>query len=118
MRQDGAGLLSAVVGSARPVSVDAEARTLTLAFPPDSAFNLRKADAKESREVVTSAIETVLGAPLRPVFTMLDRAESGPESAAPVGEDDLFERFVSEFDAEIVIDEEPEQADERIEETS
>jgi DNA polymerase-3 subunit gamma/tau len=118
MRQAGAGLLSAVVGHARPVSVDAEARTLTIAFPPDSAFNLRKADGKESREVVASAIGTVLGAPLRPVFTMLDRAEPDAGAAAPAGEDDLFERFVAEFDAEIVIDEEPEQADERIEETS
>jgi hypothetical protein len=60
----------------------------------------------------------VLGAPLRPVFTMLDRAEPDAGAAAPAGEDDLFERFVAEFDAEIVIDEEPEQADERIEETS
>ncbi|KAA0269276.1 MAG: hypothetical protein EDQ89_10825 [Acidobacteria bacterium] len=120
MRQAGEGLLSAVVGSARPVAVDAEAGTLTIAFPPDSAFNLRKADGKESREAVAGAIATVLGVSLRPVFTMLDRTEHEPE-AAPVGEDDLFERFVAEFDAEIVIDEEPEQpeqAEERIEETS
>jgi hypothetical protein len=37
---------------------------------------------------------------------------------AAAGGDDLLERFVTEFDAEVVADEEPEQADDRIEETS
>ena len=36
MRQEGAGMLSAVVGAARPVAVDPESGTLTIAFPPDS----------------------------------------------------------------------------------
>ena len=119
MRQQGAGLLSAVVGHARPVGLDADARTLTIAFPPDSAFNLRKADGKESREVVANAIGTVLGAPLRPVFTMLEEgAHETDADQAAAGGDDLLERFVTEFDAEVVADEEPEQADDRIEETS
>ena len=120
MRQSGAGMLSAVVGAARPVAVDPESGTLTIAFPPDSGFHLRKADDKESRALVTDAIGTVLGAPLRPVFTMHEEGEPGHEpdqGSVAVGEDDLFERFVVEFDAEVVIDE-PEQADERIEETS
>jgi hypothetical protein len=120
MRQSGAGMLSAVVGAARPVAVDPESGTLTIAFPPDSGFHLRKADDKESRALVADAIGTVLGAPLRPVFTMHEEGEPGHEpdqGSVAVGEDDLFERFVVEFDAEVVIDE-PEQADERIEETS
>ena len=120
MRQEGAGMLSAVVGAARPVAVDPESGTLTIAFPPDSGFHLRKADDKESRALVADAIGTVLGAPLRPVFTMHEEGEPGHEpdqGAVAAGEDDLFERFVVEFDAEVVIDE-PEQADERIEETS
>ncbi len=130
MRQVGAGMLSAVVGVARPAELDVDAATLTIAFPPGSAFNRRKAEDKENREIVAEAITAVVGVSLRPVFTLL---EADPEPAAPAaasesadaagetGESDLVERFISEFDAEVLIDDEPErpaQTDERIEETS
>ena len=135
MRQVGAGMLSAVVGVARPIALDAGSGTLTIAFPPGSAFNLRKAEDKENREIVAEAITTVVGIPLRPVFTMLDADPSSeaapqPGAAAGVGENELVERFISEFDAEVLIDDEPDQPDqpdqtddrdqpdERIEETS
>ena len=72
MRQVGAGMLSAVVGVARPTEFDADSGTLTIAFPPGSAFNRRKAEEKENREIVAEAISTVVGMPLRPAFTMLD----------------------------------------------
>ncbi len=130
MRQAGAGMLSAVVGVARPTDLDADAGTLTISFPPGSAFNRRKAEDKENREVVAEAITAVVGVQLRPVFTLLD-ADSEPESpagnsapadaAGEAGENELVERFISEFDAEVMIDDEPRQAaqpDERIEETS
>lgn len=39
-------------------------------------------------------------------------------AAATSGENDLVERFITEFDAEVVIDDEPGQRDQRIEETS
>jgi DNA polymerase-3 subunit gamma/tau len=121
MRQDGAGMLSAVVGIARPVAVDEAAGSITIAFPPGSAFNRRKADDKDNRELVAKAILAVLGSPLRPVYTML---EEEPEPAAPaatgdveatIGENELVERFIHEFDAEVVIDDEPEKP---MEETS
>ena len=122
MRQTGAGMLSAVVGISRPVGLDAESGTLTIAFPPGSAFNRRKADDKDNREVVAEAILAVLGTPLRPVYTMLDadHEASAPEApaddaAAASGENDLVERFIAEFDAEVVIDDEPEHG---MEETS
>ena len=103
--------------------------------PPGSAFNRRKAEDKENREIVAEAIATVVGTPLRPVFATLDAdpsAEAAPEAggAAEVGENELVERFISEFDAEVLIDDEPDrsgsrgqpdepdQPDERIEETS
>jgi DNA polymerase III subunit gamma/tau len=123
MRQSGAGMLSAVVGIAKPVEVDPDAGTLTIAFPDGSAFNRRKADDKDNRELVAAAILAVLGEPLRPVYTMLDgEHEPEPEASAGAvaasGENDLVERFISEFDAEVVIDDEPGQPDQRIEETS
>src|SRR6185312_11004488 len=88
MRQVGAGMLSAVVGVARPTDLDAETGTLTIAFPPGSAFNRRKADDKDIKVVVAEAISTVVGAPLRPAFTMLDaepEVETAPEAGAPSG---------------------------------
>jgi DNA polymerase-3 subunit gamma/tau len=138
MRQVGAGMLSAVVGVARPTALDAASGPLTIAFPPGSAFNRRKAEDKENREIVAEAITTVVGTPLRPVFATLDAdpsAEAAPEpgAVAGVGENELVERFISEFDAEVLIDDEPDrsgsqgqpddqdqpdQPDERIEETS
>jgi DNA polymerase-3 subunit gamma/tau len=121
MRQSGAGMLSAVVGIARPVAVDVAAGTLTIAFPPGSAFNLRKADDKDNRELVAAAILAVLGEPLRPDYTMLDsepgaeQPARGGDSVAAGGENDLVERFIAEFDAEVVIDDAPDQP---MEETS
>jgi len=123
MRQSGAAMLSAVVGIAKPIGVDPAAGTLTIAFPSGSAFNRRKADDKDSREVVAAAILAVFGEPLRPVYTMLDGDhEPGGEEAAPAaaasGETHLVERFITEFDAEVVIDDDPGEHDQRIEETS
>ncbi len=137
-------MLSAVVGVARPTDLDAETGTLTIAFPPGSAFNRRKADDKDNKVVVAEAISTVVGTPLRPAFTMLDaepEVETAPEAGAPSGaartadpadENELVERFISEFDAEVLVDDPPPQSghsgpdgpdlpdetEERLEETS
>ena len=125
MRQSGAGMLSAVVGQARPTGLDLGSKTLTIAFPPGSAFNRRKAEDKDNRAIIADAITTVVGAPLRAVFTMLDgepEVEATPEPAAPEGsEDELVERFITEFDAEVLSDDQNDQPDvteDRIEETS
>ena len=80
MRQVGAGMLSAVVGVARPTALDAGSGTLTIAFPPGSAFNLRKAEDKENSEIVAEAITTVVGTRCVRSFTMLD---ADPGRAAP-----------------------------------
>ncbi|MCB0877150.1 MAG: hypothetical protein KDB46_13260, partial [Solirubrobacterales bacterium] len=105
----------------KPIGIDTGAGTVTIAFPPGSAFNLRKADDKDNRVVVGEALLAVLGAPLRPVYAMLD-SEPGP-AAEPTGgdgtpvsnENELVERFIAEFDAEVVVDDEPDQP---MEETS
>ena len=112
MRQSGAGLLSAAIGAARPVAVDAERSVLEVGFPPSAAFNRRKAEVKENRERVIEAVRTVVGVPLRPVFVTLDSdpdsdaTGSGGPGAEPANEDELYERFLSEFDAEVLIDDE------------
>ena len=64
----------------------------------------------------------MLGRELRPVYSMLDEydepAAEAPTGDAASGENELVEHFITAFDAEVVIDEEPDQPDERIEETS
>jgi len=121
MRQSGAGMLSAVVGVARPTAVDTEAGTLTISFPPGSAFNRRKAEDKENRAIVAEAIGAVVGASLRPLFAMLETeaepaAAAEPPAADPADENELVEQFISEFDAEILVDDPSEQTEERTEE--
>ncbi len=115
MRQSGAGLLSAALGDGRPVSVDTERSVLEVGFPPSAAFNQRKAEVKENRERVVEAVRAVVGASLRPVYVTLD-GEAAPEgsdgqgeSAPALGEDELYERFLNEFDAEVLIEDEPKE---------
>ena len=115
MRQSGAGLLSAALGDGRPVSVDTERSVLEVGFPPSAAFNQRKAEVKENRERVVEAVRAVVGASLRPVYVTLD-GETAPEesggqgdSAPALGEDELYERFLNEFDAEVLIEDEPKE---------
>ena len=120
MRQSGAGLLSAAIGAARPVSVDADSAVLEVAFPPSAAFNRRKAEVKENRDRVVDAVRAVVGTTLRPVYVTLEEegeaetapAQTAPDPAGPEADDDLYERFVSEFDAEVLIDDEPERREE------
>ncbi len=115
MRQSGAGLLSAAIGAARPVSYDAETSVVEVGFPPSAAFNRRKAEVKENRDRLVDALRTVVGVPVTPTYVTLDSEPAGSESdpAAPDvelgGEAALLERFVSEFDAEVLIDDEPKE---------
>ncbi|MEZ5060329.1 MAG: DNA polymerase III subunit gamma/tau [Solirubrobacterales bacterium] len=114
MKQSGAGLLAAAFDGARPVAVRGDG-AVQIAFPASAAFNRRKAEAKENRTVLIEAMQTVTGAPLHPEFVTLEEvAEAAAE--APAGEsdgsdreDELYRRIVAEFDAEVVVDEEPEQ---------
>lgn len=107
MRQAGAGLLAAAFDAARPTAVDPADARLEIGFPPSAAFNRRKAEAKESREMLAEAIRSVLGAPLRPVFVELDDGSAEPEAAADAVPDEgaLVDRIVAEFDAEEVVGE-------------
>jgi DNA polymerase-3 subunit gamma/tau len=94
--------LVAVFEGARPVAVDGDA--LKIGFPASSTFNKRKAEAPDKRELVSMALQTVLGQKLRPVYVLL---EDEPERAgAPkeekLDEQELLERLKSEFDAEEV----------------
>jgi DNA polymerase-3 subunit gamma/tau len=93
--------LAATFDGARPVALDGEG--LQIGFPADRTFNKRKAEAPERREAVAAAFEDVLGQPVRPAYVVLD-GEVGEVEAGEgaVDEEELLQRFKSEFDAEEV----------------
>ena len=73
---------------------------LTLAWAETHGLSRRKAEDPPNREVIGRAIRAVTGASLRLAHEM--RADT-PETAAPtLSEDELIERFVEEFEAEIL----------------
>ncbi len=74
---------------------------LTLAWTETSGLSRRMAEDPPNREVIGRAIRAITGASLRLAHEM--RAADAPEAAAPtLSEDELIERFVEEFEAEIV----------------
>jgi hypothetical protein len=95
--------LAATFDGARPLELDSDERTITIAFPASSTFNKRKAEAPDKREQLREGLEAVLGEPLRPIYVLLD-GEEGTEAAEDAGLDHaaLVERLKSEFDAKEV----------------
>jgi DNA polymerase-3 subunit gamma/tau len=101
VRDSGFELLSTVLSAARPVGVSLEEKVLEVGFPPSAAFNKRKAEAPEARDRFGDAVKAIVGAPLRPVYVLLEddhETEGGAESE--LSEEELIERLKSEFDAE------------------
>ncbi|HEX5146742.1 MAG TPA: hypothetical protein VFV85_06945, partial [Conexibacter sp.] len=98
-------LVHAAVERAQPVAVgDGE---LTLAFSPDDSFYKKKAEGEEHRGVIADALRSVSGGGalrIRCELQELERAEP-PAALAPT-DDDLVDRFVAEFDAEELTDDE------------
>jgi DNA polymerase-3 subunit gamma/tau len=95
--------LAATFDGARPVSYDEDG--LQVGFPPEMTFNKKKADSPERRDTLAAAFAAVTGVGLRPTYVMLE-GEAPPDTPAPgsddVDEDELLERFKSEFNAEEV----------------
>jgi DNA polymerase III subunit gamma/tau len=104
LRGSSAPALAALFEGARPVSVDREKLTLTIAFPASATFNKRKAEAPDKRDLVAGALEAVAGERLRPVYEVLDpeAGAEGMDEEQGMDEEELVARLKSEFDAEEV----------------
>jgi hypothetical protein len=102
LRDSGSELLSTVFSAARPVMVDADRMVLEVGFPPNAAFNKRKAEAQEARDRFADAVVTIVGERLHPVYVLLDGDPDGegPEGEPTLSDEELIERLKSEFDAE------------------
>jgi hypothetical protein len=99
-------MLAAVLAEVRPIGL--EQGEAVLAFPPESAFSKRMAESDAHRQLVGEALRTLVGTALRPRYELRElTAEEAPPppAAAPSGEE-IVARFVAEFDAEELIDDE------------
>ncbi len=100
----GNGMLAALIEGARPVEVDGD--ELVLAFPPEKPFLKRKAESDTARRAVSEAVRAVMGRPYRLRYELRD-APAGTGAPTPGLEpDELVDRFVTEFDAEEIHEEE------------
>ena len=66
------------------------------------------AESEEHRRVVAEAVRSLAGAPLRPRYELREAGEEPLSADAPpeVSDEELVERFVAEFDAEELVDDE------------
>jgi DNA polymerase III subunit gamma/tau len=100
------GLLGAALEKAQPVEVsDGEA---TFAFAREESFFKGTAERDEHRQRVAETVRSLTGTPLRPRYELRELEVELPGMPAPIAptDDDLVDRFVAEFDAEELIDDE------------
>ncbi len=101
--QEESPVLAAVVQAAHPGRLsDGE---LTLAWPEADSFYKRKAEDPASKDTIVRALRTVTGSSLRLALELRDAGEIAVERAAStpkLSEEELVNRFVEEFDAEVL----------------
>jgi len=102
-------MLAALLADARPVAVSE--RELTLAFPAGADFLKRKAEQDEHRRSAVEALQAVTGQRLALRYELADGdpAES-PAPAEILRDEELLKRLMEEFDAEELLDEDPQES--------
>jgi DNA polymerase-3 subunit gamma/tau len=106
VRQDNA-MLAATLETARPVTLRDQA--LTLAFPAGAAFFKRKAEQDDYRRAAAEAVRSVTGAALTLRYELRDEAPVTAEYGSGLTGEELVQRFMEEFDAEEVLEDDPNQ---------
>ena len=108
-------MLAAALGEARAVAVTAT--EAVFAFSPTAAFFKRKAEGDECRRLVAEALRTLGGVSLKPVYELREPqveehapadGAAGATASPGLSGDELVARFVAEFDAEELIDDDEE----------
>jgi DNA polymerase-3 subunit gamma/tau len=105
VRTDNA-MLAGALDAARPVAVDDGA--LTLAFPSGASFLKRKAEQDDYRRAAAEALRTVTGQRLALRYELRDVDEAEAPVGTVLSGEELVRRFVEEFDAEEILEEESE----------
>ncbi len=102
-------MLAALLADARPVACSD--RELTLAFPPGAAFLKRKAEQDDHRRAAAEAFRTVTGQMLGLRYELREpeQLQAEPPGAPLLSGEELVRRFMEEFDAEELHDEDPDE---------
>ncbi len=96
-------MLAALLADARPVAVSE--RELTLAFPAGADFLKRKAEQDEHRRAAGEALRTVSGRTLLLRYELGDHDGEDAAGEQFLSGEELVRRFMEEFDAEELLDE-------------
>ena len=101
-------MLAALLSDARPIAV--QDRELTLAFPGGAAFLKKKAEQDDYRRVAGEALQTVTGQRMALRYELRD-GEDEEDGEEVLSGEELVRRFMEEFDAEEVLEDEPEEGE-------
>ena len=103
VRSDNA-MLAGALAAARPVAVDEG--SLTLAFPSGASFLKRKAEQDDYRRAAAEALRAVTGRRLALRYELQDVNQGEEQIGTVLSGEELVRRFVEEFDAEEILDDE------------
>jgi DNA polymerase-3 subunit gamma/tau len=100
------GLLAAALEKAQPVEV--AGGEATFAFAREESFFKGTAERDEHRQRVAETVRSLAGTALRPRYELRELTVELPGMPAPIAptDEELVDRFVAEFDAEELIDDE------------
>ena len=96
-------MIAAALAKARCTDCDED--TITVAFPRSDTFFKKKAEDRANKTLIAGALREVTGRSLRLDFELCDDAE-GAEPAGAVSGDEIFQRFLREFEGEEIFDDE------------
>ena len=102
-------MIAATLEAARPAALSAGA--LTLAFPSGAAFFKRKAEQDDARRAATEAVRSVTGAKLALRYELSDAGPAAPDAESNLTGEELVRRFMEEFDAEEVLEDDPNEGE-------
>ncbi len=107
----GNAMLGVLLESARPQSVSE--RELVLSFPAEAAFYKRKAEQDDYRRTTAEAVRNVTGMALALRYELAEgQPHAGEEEAIaevkPMSDEELVQRFMDEFGAEEILEDDPE----------
>ena len=101
-------MLAALLSDARPVAVGEQ--ELTLAFPGGAAFLKRKAEQEDHRRVAGEALKAVTGRRLALRYELRDDVDE-PEGEPVLSGEELVRRFMEEFDAEELLEDDHDEGE-------
>ena len=102
-------MLAALLSDARPIAVRDE--ELTLAFPGGAAFLKKKAEQDDYRRVAGEALQAVTGQRLVLRYELRDVEDEDSRADQVLSGEELVRRFMEEFDAEEVFEDEPNEGE-------